>query len=134
MSKQFRLRRRPIQDENPRHIRTRHIGRKGSGLFTCQPEEADTGCVVGAGTVDHREINPSTKGLVVGRVGSDALVHLRVAGSDETLCARGTALEWPSRTFRSSGCFSCLAIGLEAGYVGALDTDGAWLMLNRLLE
>src|SRR5688572_13451233 len=94
--------------------------------------EAQTRPVVETSAARRGEHERGATGLVVGLVAGHSLVHLRLAGSDVTVCGRGTALEWPSKTFRSSGCFSCLGAALEAGHVGSLDSDGRWLDLRRL--
>jgi hypothetical protein len=75
----------------------------------------------------------ATPGLVVGAVDSHPLVHLRVAGGDETMCSRPTGVDWPSKTFRSAGCLTCLGVAIESGYSVVLDADGTWVGLENLL-
>lgn len=72
-------------------------------------------------------------GLVVGVVESHPLVHLRVAGGGETMCSRLAGVDWPSKTFRSAGCLTCLGVAVETGYHLLLDTDGIWVGLENLL-
>ena len=73
---------------------------------------------------------PGTSGLVVGNVEAHPLVHLRVAGGDETLCRRPAGVDWPTKTFRTAGCLTCLDHALELGHTMALDSDGSWLSLD----
>jgi hypothetical protein len=72
--------------------------------------------------------------LVVGLVEGHPLVHLRVAGGDQTICGRPATVDWPTKTFRSAGCLGCLGAAIESGRDVALDSDGMRFHLRRLWE